>query len=116
MSERLRQALPVVAGFVLFLVALEVLRVELRGVRWHDLVADVIRTPPSRLGFAVVLTALNYAALTGYDLLAFAYIGKILPRAPIALASFVAVAGILLGSVAGLHGALRVQPLVSEAR
>jgi uncharacterized protein len=34
----------------------------------------------------------------------------------LALASFVAVAGILLGSAAGLHGALRVQPLVPEAR
>jgi hypothetical protein len=34
----------------------------------------------------------------------------------LALASFVAVAGILLGSAAGLHGALRVQPLMSEAR
>ena len=30
---------------------------------------------------ALVLTALNYAVLTGYDLLAFAYIGKALPRA-----------------------------------
>ena len=50
MSERLRQALPVAIGLVLFLVALEVLRVELRAVSWHDLTADVIRTPPSRLG------------------------------------------------------------------
>jgi phosphatidylglycerol lysyltransferase len=88
----MRQALPVAIGLVLFLAALEVLRVELRGVSWHDLVADVIGTPPSRLGFAVVLTALNYAALTGYDLLAFAYIGKTLPRMHIALASFVAYA------------------------
>ena len=39
-----------------------------------------------------MLTALNYAALTGYDLLAFAYIGKTLPRAHIALASFLAYA------------------------
>ena len=39
-----------------------------------------------------MLTALNYAALTGYDLLAFAYIGKALPRARIALASFLAYA------------------------
>ena len=31
----------------------------------------------------------------------------------LALASFVAVAGILLGSALGLHGMLRVQPLVS---
>ena len=75
-SERLRQAIPVAIGLVLFLVALEVLRVELRTVTWHELTADVLRTPPSRLGLALVLTALNYAALTGYDLLAFAYIGK----------------------------------------
>ena len=33
--------------------------------------------------------------------------------ATLALASFVAVAGILLGTAAGLRGALRVQPLVS---
>ena len=33
MPERLRQALPVVIGLVLFLVALEVLRVELRRSR-----------------------------------------------------------------------------------
>jgi phosphatidylglycerol lysyltransferase len=77
---------------VLFLVALEVLRVELRTVSWHDLKADVLRTPPRQLGFALALTALNYAALTGYDLLAFAYIGKTLPRAHIALASFLAYA------------------------
>ncbi len=92
MSERLRQAIPVVIGLVLFLVALEVLRVELRAVSWHDLTADVLRTSPSQLVLALVLTALNYAALTGYDLLAFAYIGKTLPRAHIALASFLAYA------------------------
>ena len=47
---------------------------------WHELTADVLATPPARLALAVALTALNYAALTGYDLLAFAYIGKPLPR------------------------------------
>ena len=52
----------------------------------------LIQTPPSRLGLAVGLTALNYAALTGYDLLAFAYIGKTLPRVRVALASFLAYA------------------------
>ena len=92
MSARLRQALPVAIGLVLFLVALEVLRVELRAVSWPDLAADVVRTPASQLGLAVVLTVLNYAALTAYDLLAFAYIGKTLPRGRIALASFLAYA------------------------
>ena len=92
MSARLRQALPVAIGLVLFLAALEVLRVELRAVSWHDLTADVVRTPPSRLGLALLLTLLNYAALTGYDLLAFAYVGKTLPRARIAIVSYLAYA------------------------
>ena len=92
MSERLRQAVPFVIGLLLFLVALEVLRVELRAVNWHDLMADVLRTPRSQIALAFLFTGLNYAALTGYDLLAFAYIGKALPRAQIALASFLAYA------------------------
>jgi phosphatidylglycerol lysyltransferase len=91
-SERLRRAIPVVIGLALFLIALEVLRVELHAVNWTDLMAVVFHTPPSRLGLALALTVLNYAALTGYDLLAFAYIGKTLPRARIALASFLAYA------------------------
>ena len=34
---RVRHALPALIGLVVFLVALEVLRLELRAVRWHDL-------------------------------------------------------------------------------
>jgi phosphatidylglycerol lysyltransferase len=91
-SERLRQAIPVVIGLALFLAALEVLRIELRTVTWHELTADVLRTPASQLALALALTAVNYAALTGYDLLAFAYIGKALPRGRIVLTSFLAYA------------------------
>ena len=90
MSERLRQAIPVAIGLVLFVVALEVLKIELRAVSWQELTADVFGTPLSRLTLAVALTALNYVALTGYDLLAFAYIGKRLPRLRIAMASILA--------------------------
>lgn len=92
MSERLRRAIPVVIGLALFVAALEVLRVELRTVTWHELSADVLHTPVSRLALALALTALNYAALTGYDLLAFAYIGKALPRRRVAVVSFLAYA------------------------
>ena len=92
MLARLRQALPFVVGLALFMAALEVLRVELRAVSWHEITGDVLRTPASQLAAAIVLTILNYAALTGYDLLAFAYIRKPLPRARIALASFLAYA------------------------
>jgi phosphatidylglycerol lysyltransferase len=91
-SERLRQAIPVVIGLALFLAALEVLRIELRAVSWQELNADVVRTPLPRLGLAAALTVLNYVVLTGDDLLAFAYIGRRLPRLKIALASFLAYA------------------------
>jgi len=92
MRTRLRQAAPFVVGLVLFVVALEVLRVELRTVTWQDLSTDVSNTPRPHLLVAMLLTALNYLALSGYDLLGFAYIRKSLPRWRIAAASMLAYA------------------------
>ena len=92
LPERLRRTIPVAIGLVLFLAALEVLRLELRSVSWHALTEDIFGTPLDRLTLAVGLTAINYAALTGYDLLAFAYIAKALPRLHVAAASFMAYA------------------------
>jgi phosphatidylglycerol lysyltransferase len=92
MSERLRTGLPALIGLVLFLAALEVLRTELRAATWHGLTTDIFNTPPWRLDAAVLLTALNYAVLTGYDFLAFAYLGKHLPWRRVATASFLAYA------------------------
>ena len=92
MLARLRYALPFVVGLALFMAALEVLRVELHAVSWGEITGDVLRTPAAQLAAAIILTILNYATLTGYDLLAFAYIRKPLPRLHIALASFLAYA------------------------
>src|SRR4029078_831846 len=90
--ERLRRTLPVIIGLALFIAALEGLPLTLRTVSWHTLSADIFSTPLSRLGLALALTALNYAALTGYDLLAFVYTGKRLPYRQIAMVSFLAYA------------------------
>jgi phosphatidylglycerol lysyltransferase len=90
--SRLRRAAPVLVGVLLFVAALEVLRVELRAVTWRELSADIWQTPLSRLLLALALTALNYVALTGYDLIAFAYAGRSLARTKIAAASFLAYA------------------------
>ncbi len=92
MKGRLLRAAPVVAGLVLFLIALEVLRVELRSVSWFDLTTDIFGTAPSHLAVALVMTALNYIVLTGYDLLAFRYIRKVLPMRQVACAAFLAYA------------------------
>src|SRR6185503_3454385 len=92
MLDRLKRGLPALIGLALFAAALFVLRRELHAITWHELTADVARTPASRLALALLLTALNYAILTGYDFLAFAYIGKRLSWDRIALGSFLAYA------------------------
>jgi len=91
-AARLRRAAPAVISLALFFAALAVLRAELRQVTWFALTRDLVSMPPPRLAAALALTALNYAVLTGYDLLAFVYIGKRVARARVALASFVAYA------------------------
>ena len=92
MRDRLIRAAPAVIGLAVFLVALEVLRTELRAVTWPTLANDIFSTPPRRLSLALVLTALNYGVLTGYDFLAFEYIAKRLPPFRVALTSFLAYA------------------------
>lgn len=90
--DRMRRALPAILGLTIFLLALEVLRQELRAVSWDTLSTDVLGTPPSLLAAALALTALNYAVVTGYDFIAFASIGKRLARARVAMTSFIAYA------------------------
>jgi phosphatidylglycerol lysyltransferase len=92
MAERLRRALPAVVGLLLFLAALEVLRIQLHALTWRALNADVWNTPPRRLGLALLLTILNYLVLTTYDFIAFSYIGKRLDSKRILVTSFVAYA------------------------
>jgi phosphatidylglycerol lysyltransferase len=79
-------------GAALFLAALAVLHRELADVRYHQLTTAVLRLPRSRLLLGLLLTALNYAVLTGYDQLAFVWVGRRLHRGWIALAGFVSYA------------------------
>jgi phosphatidylglycerol lysyltransferase len=92
MLGRLRRALPPLIGLVLFVIALEVLHTELRATRWRELKADVLGIPSSWLALAFLLTAVNYAVLTGYDFLAFAYIRRKMPWNRVATVSFLAYA------------------------
>ncbi len=92
LSHRQKQALPKIIGLLLFFAALAVLRGEIRSLSWPSLMAGVMDTPRDRLLAAAALTLLNYAALTGYDLLAFAHIGRRLPRWRIAGTAFLAYA------------------------
>ena len=89
-TARLRAALPALVGLALFVFALGVLRSELRTVTWRVLSTDLFSLPAGRLALAVLLTALNYGAMTGYDFLALAFIGRRIPPRRVALASFLA--------------------------
>jgi phosphatidylglycerol lysyltransferase len=89
---RVKEALPALLGLALFGIALTVLRRELQALSWPALAADVLDTPPSQLASAIALTALNYAVLAGYDLIAFATIGRSPSRLRVAAASFLAYA------------------------
>ena len=91
-AARLRRVAPAVVSLGLFFAALAVLRNELRHVTWFELTRDIAAMPRLGLAEALGLTALNYAVLTGYDLLAFVYIRKSLAWARVAVASFVAYA------------------------
>ncbi len=90
--KRLRAALPSLVGLALFVVALVVLGRELRSLSWRRLTVDILETPPERLALALLLTAANYVILAGYDLLAFAYVGRKISALRVLVASFLAYA------------------------
>jgi phosphatidylglycerol lysyltransferase len=91
-DHRTLSRLAPLVGAALFLAALGVLRGELHGVRYHELTTAVLRLPRGATLLALALTALNYLALTGYDLLAVEYAGTRLHRGRIALAGFLSYA------------------------
>ena len=105
MLDRIRRALPALVGLVLFILALAVLRRELQAATWREIVRQVRDTPGPRLALAVLLTAANYAVLTGYDFLAFAYIGRRMAWRRVAAVSLIAYAISNSVGVAMLSGA-----------
>ena len=76
-------------GLLLFGAALFVLRKELAEVRYRELSAALAALPAASVALAIILTAINYLVLTGYDHLALLYVGKRLSGWRISLASFV---------------------------
>ena len=92
MRHRLYRALPALVGLALFIAALEVLRRQLRVLSWQAFVTDLLGTPTNRLLAAIGFVVLNYAILSGYDLIALASIGKRLPFRRVLLTSFTAYA------------------------
>ena len=89
MRERLLRRLGPFVGFLLFVVALWVLRFQLREHHPHEIMAEMRALPAHRIAWSLALTALNYLLLTAYELLAVRSIRHPLPYRKISLASFI---------------------------
>jgi phosphatidylglycerol lysyltransferase len=76
----------------LFALAAAGLSRALRAHHLHDIVLALEAIPSGRVVAAILLTALNYLVLTGYDALAFRYLGTALAYPRIALASLLSYA------------------------
>src|SRR5690349_12447937 len=90
--ERLRRVVPAIVSVMVFVAALEVLRTELDSQSLDRLKSDIRLIPSWRITAAFLLTFVNYLALTTYDLLAFAYIGRRLSRWRVVRTAFLAYA------------------------
>jgi phosphatidylglycerol lysyltransferase len=101
---RISRWLPSAVSLTLFVVALLVLRRELHAVSYRELSTAVFSRDLSVLALAALLAAFNYLVLTGYDLMALRYVGRVLAPAKVMFASFVAYAiqyNVGLGWVSG---------------
>lgn len=90
--QSLSRRLAPLAGAVIFGLALWGVHHALRHYHYAEVLRDLRAIPRPRLALALVLTALGYLALTGYDALALRYVRHGLPYRRIGLASFVSYA------------------------
>jgi phosphatidylglycerol lysyltransferase len=90
MKERLLAAIAPIVGLALFAATVAILHRELAAYRLTDVVHHLGAIPGRQLAAALGFTLAGYLALTGYDWLAFRWIGRALATRRIALASFVA--------------------------
>ncbi len=79
-------------GVLLFSLALWVLHRELKTVHYFDVVREIHALPPFRVVLAIVLAALGYLALTGYDATGVRYIRHALTYSRTAMVSFISYA------------------------
>jgi len=88
-ARRLLRRVSPFAGLAIFGLALWVLYGSLHTYRYRELVAAVSALPWTALASSLALTIAGYLVMTGYDLLAFRFIGRRTAWPGIATASFI---------------------------
>ncbi|HEX8433303.1 MAG TPA: hypothetical protein VF625_18585, partial [Longimicrobium sp.] len=86
--NHLRRWAPALVGLILLGAAGFVLQRELRDVSYREVRATLAALPPISLWISLVVCAANYAVLTGFDMLAFHYVGRRVAPWKVAVASF----------------------------
>ena len=89
MKHKWIRGLGTALSFCLFAAALGIIHHRLRGTHYHDIVVQLHQVGFGSVVAAMVLTVLNYIALTAYDALGLRYIGRRLPYRKLAVASFI---------------------------
>src|SRR5258708_7342047 len=92
MKSRLSRIVGPIAMVVAVAIALVLLEHELKAYHYRDLMRQVWTLPHSHLALPLLLTAVAYAVLPGYDAIALAYVEHPLPVRRIAFGSFIAYA------------------------
>src|SRR5437868_717080 len=92
MRSRITRAIGPAAMVIAVAIALFLLERELKAYHYRDLMRQVWTLPHTHLALALLLTAIAYAVLPGYDAIALAYVDHSLPLRRIAFGSFIAYA------------------------
>ncbi|MEJ2032884.1 MAG: bifunctional lysylphosphatidylglycerol flippase/synthetase MprF [Deltaproteobacteria bacterium] len=92
MGRKYLHALAPFFGLLVFALALYILDHSLRGFHYQDLSRWLRAIPNWRLLAALLLTGGSYLTLSGYDVLAFRYVGRALAYPKILLAAFISYA------------------------
>ena len=92
MIHRIRQIVPILIILGLLSICFRSIAHELREYSWQQVWQSLMAIPDSQKLAALLLTALGYLTITGYDLLGFRYIRHSLAPAKIILTSFLSYA------------------------
>lgn len=76
MFKKLLQNFSSLFGLLLLILSLWAISNELKAYNYRDVLSGLAAIPTNRLGWGIGLTCLGYLAMTGYDTLAFRYIGR----------------------------------------
>ncbi|GAB1542173.1 hypothetical protein NUACC21_48470 [Scytonema sp. NUACC21] len=89
MSKKLQLNLSSLFSLVLLVVCLWAIASELREYNYRDVFQALARIPKQRLSLSILLTALGYVVMVGYDILGFSYIGRSLNWTKVAFTNFI---------------------------